>query len=283
MPEYRMGASKFYYDGLLQDYLTQAVSITATPTYKSITGYDQIGDAPWDDALIGANVEVKMTIAVPRSNEAKAKFIPWAKVISDGAKSLIDGVVELGKSMRETAKPILFHPVYREDSDVTEDFYIPLAACTSPFELKGQYNNEDVYEAAWKGYIENLTTMRLFQIGDRTAAADTIPPTVSSTSPTAAATGVSKGAGLNIDFVMSEDINPATVIKANTLIQKTSDLSVFANYSVSYISATKTIRIATTAALSATTEYAVSLLTGVKDLSGNALVTVSQIKFTTGA
>jgi hypothetical protein len=119
-------------------------------------------------------------------------------------------------------------------------------------------------------------------MGDRTVNADVTPPTVSSNTPLEGATAVAKASGLNIDFVMSEPIMPSTAIKSNVQILKTTDLSQFTNFTVSYLSASNTIRITTSAALTASTEYAVILGTGVKDANGNALAAPNRLKFTTG-
>lgn len=274
-----MGPAKWTWDSVVQSVLSRGMVATITPQLKTME-WDSVGE--YDDVVTGLAVEVKMAVAV-KASEDMEKFLPYINKIVDGAKILYDGVVDIGRSLRAYGKSFLLHPKDLADDDYSNDFYMPKAVCVSPFALVYKNNEEQVLEATFKGYVDNSTNLRKFQIGDRSAAADTTPPTVSSTVPTAAATGVAKASGLNIDFVMSEDIDPTTVVKGNTLIFKTSDESLFSTYTVSYISASKTIRLTTSGALAGNTEYCVALTTGIKDLNGNPTAAVNTLKFTTGA
>jgi hypothetical protein len=280
LAEYRMGPAKWTYDSIVQDFLTRGTKVTITPIYKEMK-FDQTGDTPYDDLLTGATIEVEMVVAVKKPEDI-AKFISWANKIVDGTKVLIDGVINIGKSMRDIAKPFLLHPVDFADDDVSNDVYIPKAVCISPFEKIFNGTDEDVFTSRWKGYIDSIEAKRLFQIGDRTVSADTTPPTVSSTLPAAAATGVAKASGLTIDFVMSEPLNETSVVKSNVAFFKTTDVTDFTGFNVTYISALKTIRLTTTVALAVSTEYCIKLSTGIKDANGNALAAPYSLKFTTG-
>lgn len=276
-----MGPARWTYDGEVQDFLTRGTKVTITPIFKEIK-FDQTGDIPYDDLLTGATVEVEMAIAVKKPDDI-AKFIPWANKIVNGNKVLVDGVIQIGKSMRDIAKPFLLHPVDFSDDDVSNDVYIPKAVCISPFEKVFNGTDEDIFTSRWKGYVDSVAAKRLFQIGDRTVSADTIPPTVESTTPAANATGVAKASGLTIDFVMSEPLDEGTVVKGNIAFFKTTDASDFTNFDVTYIAPLNTIRLTTTAALAATTAYCVKISTGIKDANGNALATPYTLKFTTGS
>jgi predicted Zn-ribbon and HTH transcriptional regulator len=242
--------------------------------------FDKVGK--FDKLEQDLNVSVQILVAV-KAAEDMDKFIPYINKIVDGSKVLYDGVVQIGKSMRDLGKSLLLHPLDCADDDYSNDFYAPKAVCTSEFKLIYKDDTIQVLTATFECFVDDLSTLRKFQIGDRTALADVTAPTVSSTVPLAAATGIAKASGLNVDFVMSEPIKADTVAKGNTLIIKTTDDSIFSNYTVSYISASNTIRLTTGVALTASTEYMVTLTTGVKDVAGNAIAAPYTLKFTTGA
>jgi hypothetical protein len=279
MPEYRMGPARITHNGVVKDWFTRGCKVTIEPTLKEIK-WDQYGDTKYDQLVMGAAVSLELVVAVKKTDDM-AIFLSWADLVTDGAKLLVDGVVHIGRSLRDGAKSLLLHPIDLGDSDVSNDVYLPLAACVGGFQKIFEGTNEDIFTSKWEGLIDQ-TTLRLFQIGDRSASADIIAPTVSSTVPVDNAEAIAKAIGLNIDFVMSEDINPDTAVKGNTVMQTVTGSTLFTNYTVSYISASKTIRITTGAALEASTEYLVTLTTGVKDLSGNALAAPNQLTFTTG-
>jgi len=275
--KYRMGPAAIHYNDQLMDWLTRGAEALITPNLKNIA-FDQ--DPDYDDVTMGFAAEVKIAVAVKNSVDMGI-FIPYINKIVDGDKILYDGVVNVGQSMRALGKPLLLTALDAEEGDESNTCYMPKATCISPFRIVYKSDEESILEATFKGYTQDRISRRKIQIGDRTASADVIVPSVTETSPEAAATEVDKAAGLKIDFTMSEDILVDTVIKANTLIAKTDDQTVFTDYSVSYVSATKTIRLTTTAALTASTEYAVILGLGIKDLNGNPL-TPYVLKFTTG-
>ena len=276
--KYRMGPAAIHYNGQLMDWLTRGAEVVITPNMQTIE-FDQ--DPEYDDVLMGFAAEARIAVAVKNSVDMGI-FIPYINKIVDGDKILYDGVVNAGLSMRSLGKPLLLTALDADPDDYSNDCYFPRATCVSPFRIVYRTNEVSILEATFKGYTQDRITRRKFQIGDRTAQADVTAPEVASTSPGANDTGVDKAKGLNIDFVMSEDILPDTVVKANTLIAKAADQEVFKDYGVSYISATKTIRLTTNEDLAAETEYAVILGMGIKDLNGNSLEPFV-LKFTTGA
>lgn len=276
--KYRMGPAAIHYDGVLMDWLTRGAEVVITPNMQTIE-FDQ--DPEYDDVLMGFAAEARIAVAVKNSVDMGI-FIPYINKVVDGDKILYDGVVNAGLSMRSLGKPLLLTALDADPDDYSNDCYFPRATCVSPFRIVYRTNEVSILEATFKGYTQDRITRRKFQIGDRTAQADVTAPEVVSTNPGANDTGVDKAKGLNIDFVMSEDILPDTVVKANTLIAKAADQEVFKDYDVSYISATKTIRLTTNEDLAATTEYAVILGMGIKDLNGNPLEPYV-LKFTTGS
>ena len=102
-----------------------------------------------------------------------------------------------------------------------------------------------------------------------------IPPTVSSTDPVSAATGVPLNQKIAATF--SKTIDATTLTSATfTLKQGTTSVSGF----VSYIGTTATFAPASN--LSPSTLYTATITTGVKDLAGNALANNFVWSFTTG-
>jgi len=109
-----------------------------------------------------------------------------------------------------------------------------------------------------------------------TTIADTIAPTVISTSPKNDTT-VAAPATITVTF--SEDMNPTSVI-TSTSVKKTSDSSPVAGI-VSYNAATMTAIFTPTVPLANGTGYTVTVTTGAKDLAGNGLTGNFTFSFTT--
>jgi tetrahydromethanopterin S-methyltransferase subunit B len=106
--------------------------------------------------------------------------------------------------------------------------------------------------------------------------ADTTRPTVSSTDPANAATGVAINKKIAASF--SEAMDPSTITTATfTLKQGATAVS----GTVTYVGTTATF--APASALAISTTYTATITTGVKDLAGNAIASVFGWSFTTGA
>lgn len=106
--------------------------------------------------------------------------------------------------------------------------------------------------------------------------ADTISPTVVSTSP---ANGTTVPAPGTITVTFSEDMDPTT-IPAAVSVKKTSDSSPVAG-TVSYNAATRTAVFTPTSALANGTGYTVTVATSAKDLAGNGLAGSFAFSFNT--
>ena len=108
------------------------------------------------------------------------------------------------------------------------------------------------------------------------AAPDTTAPTVSSTIPVNAATGVAVNSAMAATF--SEAMDPLTITTATfTLTQGVTPVS----GAVTYAGVTATFT--PTAGLAYSTVYTATITTGAKDLAGNALASDYVWSFTTGA
>jgi Domain of unknown function (DUF4082)/Bacterial Ig-like domain/Bacterial Ig domain/Abnormal spindle-like microcephaly-assoc'd, ASPM-SPD-2-Hydin len=110
-----------------------------------------------------------------------------------------------------------------------------------------------------------------------TTLADTTPPSVSTVSPTAGATGVSTISSVNIVF--SEAINPGTVTATTVQLLAPGNSPVAST--VTYSASSKTATLQPNLGLASTTTYTV-MVNGVKDLAGNTMTANFTSTFTTG-
>ena len=108
---------------------------------------------------------------------------------------------------------------------------------------------------------------------------DTVPPTILTVSPPNLSTGVPAGTTVQVAF--SEPMTASTITTSTIFLTNTSTSAVVPA-TVTYNAATNTATLLPTAALSGSTTYTLTVTTGVKDLSGNALATAFNSVFTTG-
>ena len=111
------------------------------------------------------------------------------------------------------------------------------------------------------------------------AALDTTPPTISSTVPANAATGVAINQSVNATF--SQAMDPLTISTANFLLAGPGATPVIGTVTYDVVSKIATFTPAVN--LAANTVYGATISTGVKDLAGNALAANFGWSFTTAA
>ncbi len=216
-----------------------------------------------------------------------ALVIPWAKkTTTDNGESKLEVGKAIGQRLFQYAKELVLHPTSAADGDKSKDITIYKAyPKPGPIELTYSRTGERIANVTFIA-VRDATKPAgkdYFCIGDPAIDGDAVAPTVVRTVPVDDAEDVAKASGLQIDFVMSEDIDPATVIKANTSITNLKSEEPFNSYKVSYNAETKTIRLTTTAALAGSTQYMATIGTGIKDLNGNALAEPKVVTFTTVA
>lgn len=117
-----------------------------------------------------------------------------------------------------------------------------------------------------------------------TAVADTTPPTVSATTPSSGATGVSVGSSVTATF--SEAVNSSTVNTDTFQLRGANNALVAAN--VTYNTSSRTATLTPSSSLTASTTYTATVRGGstdprVKDQAGNALAANFTWSFTTAA
>ncbi|WP_257463246.1 Ig-like domain-containing protein [Archangium lipolyticum] len=113
------------------------------------------------------------------------------------------------------------------------------------------------------------------QVDFTTAAADTTPPGIAFRNPGVGAPGVASNTTVVVTF--TEAVDPATVTDATFTLTGTAGR---VTGSVHYDAANWTATFTPSAVLAASTAHTVSL-TGIKDLSGNAMTTATSWSFTT--
>jgi hypothetical protein len=227
-----------------------------------------------------------LTITVPMlatSADRLANVLPWATKTTDseGNVKLVVGNA-IGLDLVEYAQELVLHPKAMADSDKSKDVTI-FKCYPTPGPITFTYNAQAVRVANVKFEAIIDDNDEFFGMGDQSIEADTTPPTVSSTDPVDDATDIPVASGLNIDFVMSEDMDGDTIIKANTNLINLSTGAPVTDYTVFYVSTSKTIRLTTNAALATSTQYAAILGIGVKDVAGNALAAPNVVTFTTAS
>jgi glucose/arabinose dehydrogenase/PKD repeat protein len=141
-------------------------------------------------------------------------------------------------------------------------------------------------QGAWSGSTPFGTWPTTFGTSSRwnakfsiyaTTGVDTAAPTVTSTTPAAGATGVTPNAPITVRF--SEAMAAGTITPANLELRGPGGTLV--NRTVAYDAANQAATITPSAALAASTPYAVTVRTGVTDAAGNALAANHQFSFTT--
>jgi glucose/arabinose dehydrogenase len=110
-----------------------------------------------------------------------------------------------------------------------------------------------------------------------TTGADTAAPAVTSTTPAGGTTGVAPNAPITVRF--SEGMAAGTITPANLELRGPGGTLV--NRAVTYDAANQAATITPSAALAASTQYTVTVRTGVTDAAGNALAANHQFSFTT--
>ncbi|MBG0560814.1 PQQ-dependent sugar dehydrogenase [Actinoplanes sp. NEAU-A11] len=110
-----------------------------------------------------------------------------------------------------------------------------------------------------------------------TTGADTAAPAVTSTTPAGGASGVALNAPITVRF--SEGMAAGSITPANLELRGPGGTLV--NRTVAYDAANQAATITPSAALAASTQYTVTVRTGVTDSAGNALAADHQFSFTT--
>jgi hypothetical protein len=228
-------------------------ALAITKTWSFTTGTTADITVPTVSSVIPANAAVG--IALNASVAATFSEAMDPLTITSATFTLMQGTTPVAGTVSYVGTTATFHPTSN------------LVASTA-------------YTATLTTGVKNLSSNALasnyswsFTTG---ATVDTTPPTVLSTVPASALTGVAINASVNATF--SKVMNPLTITSATfSLMQGTTPVA----GTVSYVGRTATFT--PTSNLTASTVYTATITTGVKDLAGNVLAATKTWSFTTGA
>src|SRR6185436_6393708 len=160
--------------------------------------------------------------------------------------------------------------VHQYLASVGDTFWVQRMTNTTP--LSG--TNVTINDTAPAGDRYNLTVV---EVVPAITVPDVTPPTVASTIPAAGATGVVTSIVINVKF--NEGMSASTINSTNLQLLNASSVVVPAT--VSYDAASATALITPTQALATSSTYTVNVLTGVRDVAGNAMSSAVSWSFST--
>lgn len=177
-PAIKLGPCKVTYsegaDTTTIDKTIGGVDFSAVPIYKEIK-VDQYGQGVYDKRIVGWDVKAVIRMAETTYDNIKAMSAGLVEVDGGTKKKLHDA--QLGTSMRASGKKLVIHPLENDDSDVSDDITMYLAAPDTPLDLKYNYENERVLEVTMVAYPREGSGIKpgdpdaYFCIGDESAVA----------------------------------------------------------------------------------------------------------------
>lgn len=166
----KLGTCKISYGGVDLGLTAGGVEVTVgTSTHE--TKVDQYGDTVVNEFITGRSCTVSAPLA-ETTLENLIATMPGAKLVSDGAsptKKRVDVASGVGASLRELAKELILHPIALPDSDVSEDFIVPIAGVAGALNFAYKLDQERIFNTEFKAYPDQAKDGLLFQIGDKTA------------------------------------------------------------------------------------------------------------------
>lgn len=168
----KLGTCKISYNGTDLGLTAGGVEVeVSTSTHE--TKVDQYGDSVVNEFITGRNCVAKCPL-VETTIDNLVAIMPGATKVVDGTtptKIRVDVQTGIGVSLRESAAELILHPIALPDSDVSEDFIIPLAGVAGALNYAYKLDQERVFNAEFKAFPDIANNGLLFQIGDKTAAA----------------------------------------------------------------------------------------------------------------
>lgn len=163
----KLGTCKITYGGVDLGLTAGGVEVTvATTTHE--TKVDQLGDSTVNEFITGRTVMATCPL-VETTIDNLILIMPGATKVGTGGTIRVDVGTSTGTSLLLAAKELILHPIALADSDVSEDFIIPLAGVAGAMNFSYKLDSERIYNAEFKGYPNTANGGLLFQIGDKTA------------------------------------------------------------------------------------------------------------------
>ncbi|MHB1688960.1 MAG: Ig-like domain-containing domain, partial [Ignavibacteriaceae bacterium] len=237
---------------------TMAKNVAGTALANNYVWSFTTGAAPViTPPTVSSTYPVNAATGVPFNQKIAATFSVAmdASTITASTFTLMQGTTPISGFVSYSGTTAIFAP----SSNLAPNTAYTVTITTGAKDLAGN--------ALAKNYVWSFTTG---------ASPVVTPPTVNSTDPANAATGVPFNQKIAATF--SETMDASTITTATfTLMQGTTSVSGFVSYSGT------TAIFAPASNLSANTKYTVTITTGAKDLAGNALANNYVWSFTTGA
>jgi len=168
----KLGTCRVLYGGVDLGLTAGGVEVEVASTSHE-TKVDQLGDSVVNEFITGRTVMAKCPL-VETTIDNLVAIMPGATKTVDGTDATVirvDVNTAVGHSLRSTAQELILHPIALADSDVTEDFIIPIAGVAGALNFAYKLDQERIYNAEFKGYPDTAKDGLLFQIGDKTATA----------------------------------------------------------------------------------------------------------------
>lgn len=158
------------------------IGATAAATAQAFAAFV---DSSTDPILASLNASVAGAVVTLKSasrgvagnNIALATGTAGASVTVSGAtltggvnttKARVDVTTGIGNDLLALAKTLRLHPKGKMDTDLSEDFVVPLAATPGALTFAYQLENERVFNVEFTGYPDPATD-KLFYVGDPSA------------------------------------------------------------------------------------------------------------------
>jgi hypothetical protein len=161
----KLGVCKVFFDEKDLGYTQGGVEVTVkTDTHK--VNVDQFGKTTINEYIMGRDVTVKVPLAETTLDNMVA-IMPGATLVVDGVdptKRSVEVTNGVGTDLLAIAKELRLHPKSLPDSDVSEDFVIPLAATAGGLKFAYKLENERIFDCDFTGYPDPVTG-KLFIVG----------------------------------------------------------------------------------------------------------------------
>lgn len=168
----KLGTCRISYDGVDLGLTAGGVEVTVGTTTHE-TKVDQYGDTVVNEFVTGRSCTVIAPL-VETTIDNLIKIMPGATKVVDGSdltKIRVDVRSGVGISLRHGAKELVLHPIALPDTDVSEDFIVPIAGVAGALNFAYKLDQERVFNTEFKAYPDHAKDGLLFQIGDKTATA----------------------------------------------------------------------------------------------------------------
>jgi len=276
----KAGPCSIYYKSAFMGFTQDGAEVNVEESWEDVV-VDEHGESPVDALLTSENLTVKVRLSEFTMSNLR-RSIPGSTQVIDGAKEAVSIGRSTGFRARTYAGQLTLHPIANDVADVSEDLTVWLAYVSEPVTYSYVYNDVRSYEVTFRALVDVAKTdgRRIAMIGDSSAGADITAPSVSSVLPVDDATGVAVTDNVVITLA-ANDLDSTSMTAATVMLIAESTETQVAS-TLSWDSALSKITLNPNASLSALADYRL-VVNGLKDVSGNQMVSAFTSNFTTVA